>query len=101
MGEERESAVQSYSEEGKGSVQAEAVAQKRERGPKGGFAGVGAEKRYLALYRVKRKLPLLRSSLESMKRCLYCGSSRGRNRRRRPNSKIVRVKRKTNVGRED
>ena len=42
------------------------VAEKREDGSEGGFAGVGAEEAHLALSRVKRKLPVKRPSLESL-----------------------------------
>lgn len=100
MGRKGKSAVQSHSEEGGGSIERKRVAQKREGGPEGGFTGSGAEEGHLALGRVKRKLPLVRPSLESLKGCLDSGSSNSRRRRGSPDSEIVRVKRKTDVGRE-
>ena len=66
MGGKGKSAVQSHSEEGRGSIEGDRVAQKRENGPEGGFASVGAEEGNLALSRVERKLPLKRPSLESL-----------------------------------
>lgn len=101
MREERKSAVQSHSEELGGRVEGERVAQKRDGGPEGGFAGGGAEERHLAFRRVQRKLPLLRPRFESVESCLDSGSSRIRRSRRRPDSKIVRIKRKTDGWRED
>ena len=101
MGEERESAVQSHSEEGRGGVEGETSAQKRDGGPEGGFAGVGAKERHLAFSRVQMKLPLKGPGLESLEGSLESGGCCETRRRRRPDSKIVRIKRKADVRRED
>jgi len=66
MGEERQSAVQGHTKKSGGCIKDERVAEKREGGSEGGFAGVGAEEAHLALSRVKRKLPVKRPSLESL-----------------------------------
>ena len=65
MGRKRKSAVQSHSEENWTGVEGEWIAQERESGPEGGFAGAGAEEGHLAFSRVQMKLPLKRPSLES------------------------------------
>ena len=65
------------------------------------MASVGAEERHLTFSGIQRKLPLLRPRLESIQSFLYSGSGRASVRTGRPNSKIVRIKRKTDVGREN